>query len=448
LITLVNQEIITRILCVFISYGTFFLLPLSAKIIIPLKQLFINKEDKYDYRQVFLDFNHALHTIKEKTALISSIITRVHELVHAKTVYLFWQNYDMTRYVLMNDQEDNQELFLLSDENLIHWLRLNEKSLAISFSSEYINIFSQNDLKIIRQLDGRLICPLKANNQLCGVIFLGEREDENAYQSKDLEILSILLDNAALAIENITYSEERTAHLKHIIQTDRLAIVGQLAAGAAHEIRNPLTSIKSAIQYVQDDVGDPKKQKIIRSALSEVNRINEILTGLLSFSRQNDPVKQAFDLSSMIDQTLQLIRNTHIKKQIEFVTQLGESPLPVVADRDQLKQVIMNIILNSVDAIPEDSGIIRIETQLSMIEGITHYIIIVTDNGTGIDEKQLEKIFDPFYTTKETGTGLGLSISYGIIHRHGGNIEIRNSPDGGAQVEIQLPRGTENVDKK
>jgi signal transduction histidine kinase len=353
----------------------------------------------------------------------------------------------MTRYVLMNDREINRELFLLSDDRLIHWLRLNEKSLVISFSDEYINIFSQNDLKIIRQLNCKLACPLKANNQFCGVIFLGEKENKKAYQSKDIEILSILLDNAALAIENITYNEERVAHLKHIIQTDRLAVIGQLAAGAAHEIRNPLTSIKSAIQYVQDDISNLKKQKIIQSALSEVNRINEILTGLLSFSRQNDPVKREFDLAAMIDQTLQLIRNTRIKKQIEFIIQLEESPLPVVADRDQLKQVLMNIILNSIDAIREN-GIIRIAIQLAMIEGIRHYMITVTDNGTGIDEEQLEKIFDPFYTTKETGTGLGLSISYGIIHRHGGNIEIRNSPEGGACVEIQLPQGTEKDKNK
>ncbi|MDR1437296.1 MAG: histidine kinase [Candidatus Symbiothrix sp.] len=404
-----------------------------------MKQLFGNKQSKYDYRQVFLDFNHSLHTIKEKTALISSIITRVHELDHAKTVCLFWPTYDLTRYVLMNDPEINRELFLLSDENLIHWLRQNEKTLTISFTPEYINIFSENDLKIIRQLNCKLICPLKANNQFCGVLFLGEREDKKAYQAKDIETLSILLDNAALAIENITYNEERVAHLKHIIQTDRLAVIGQLAAGAAHEIRNPLTSVKSAIQYVQDDIPDPKKQKIIKSALSEVNRINEILSGLLSFSRQNDPVKREFDLALMIDQTLQLIRNTHIKKQIEFITQLEKSALPIVADRDQLKQVVMNIILNSIDAIPEVGGIIRIETQLSMIEEITCYIITLTDNGTGMDEEQLEKIFDPFYTTKETGTGLGLSISYGIIHRHGGNIEIHNSPGGGARVEIQLP---------
>ena len=405
-----------------------------------MKQLFGNKQNKYDDRQIFLDFNRSLHTIKDKISLISSIVTRIHELVEAKNIYVLWQNDDTTRYVLMNPQEEtNQELYILAEEGLIQWLQLNEKPLLVSFAPEYINIFSENDLKIITQLDCKLICPLKANNQFRGVIFMGEKEDKKAYNAKDVEILSVLLDNAALAIENISYNEERVIHLKHIIRTDRLSVIGQLAAGAAHEIRNPLTSIKSAIQHIQGDIKDPKKQKIIQSTLSEVNRINEILAGLLSFSRQNDPVKRAFNLISMIDQTLQFIRNTQIKKQIQFITEFESSSLPVVADQDQLKQVIINIILNEIDAIPEE-GFIRIEIQSLLIDGMIYYRIAITDNGTGISEEQMEKIFDPFYTTKEEGTGLGLSISYGIIHRHGGNIEIRNHPEGGVQVEIQLPK--------
>jgi len=406
-----------------------------------LKNLFRHKTSQYDYRQIFLDFNRSLHTIKEKTALISSIITRIYELVNAKTIYLFWQNYDKTKYELMNAGEAEQKYCLLSDDGLISWLKLNEKPLSISFAPEYINIFSPNDMEAIRKWDCRLACSLKANNQFCGVIFLGEREDKKAYKTKDIEILSVLLDNAALAIENITYNEERLLHMKRIIQTDRLAVVGRLAAGAAHEIRNPLTSIKSAIQYIQPEIIDPKKQKIIQSAILEVNRINEILTGLLSFSRQNNLVKQEFDLIFMFEQTLQLIRNTHIKKQIEFVTQFDHSPLFILADQDQLKQVLMNILLNAIEAIKEN-GIIQIEVKSSLFEGQEYYLITVTDNGSGIKEEQLEKIFDPFYTTKEEGTGLGLSISYGIIQRHGGNIDIRNCPDGGALVEIQLPKGT------
>ena len=416
---------------------------MTPKQFILLKQLFVNKQSKYDYRQVFLDFNQSLHTIKDKTSLISSIVTRIYELVGTKNIYVMWKNKDTTRYVLIYPQEEIiLNVYILPNDGLIKWLQLNEKPLTISYASEYINIFSENDLKIINHFNCKLICPLKANNQFSGVILMGERDDNKPYDAKDVEILSVLLDSAALAIENISYHEERVSHLKNIMQTDRLSVIGQLAAGAAHEIRNPLTSIKSAIQHIQGDIVDPKKQKIISSTLSEVNRINEILTGLLSFSRQNNPVMREFDLILMIDYIIQFVRNTQLKKQINFITKYEKSPLFIVADQDQLKQVVLNIILNAIDAIPEE-GIIRIETQSSIIEGEMHYHIIVTDNGTGINEEQLEKIFDPFFTTKKEGTGLGLSISYGIIFRHGGNIEIRNHPDGGARVEIQLPKGTE-----
>ena len=420
---------------------------MRRKIFIQLKNLFRNKQSGYDYRQVFLDFNQSLHTIKDKTSLISSIVTRIYELVQAKNICVLWENRDATRYILVEPQEEiNQKLYILPDEGLIKWLQLNEKPLPISFAPEYINIFSENDLKIIKHLNCKLICPLKANNKFRGVIFMGEREDNKPYDTKDIEILSVLLDSAALAIENISYHEERVAHLKNIMQTDRLSVIGQLAAGAAHEIRNPLTSIKSAIQYIQGDIIDPKKQKIINSTLSEVNRINDILTGLLSFSRQNNPVMREFNLIIMFDSILQFIRNTQIKKQIKFITKYDESQLSIVADQDQLKQVILNIVLNAIDAIQEE-GLISIDIQSLQIEGNTYYHIIVTDNGPGINEEQLEKIFDPFFTTKDDGTGLGLSISYGIIYRHGGNIEIHNHPDGGAQVEILIPKGSESKDK-
>ncbi len=402
---------------------------------------FQTKDDRYNYLQVFLDFNRSLNTIKDKTSLISSILTRIYELLPAQATYLFWENTDATRYNLMHNVPNiKQDLYLLPEDGLVQWLKLNEKPFPISFKPEYAGIYSDNDAQTIKDLDAVLVCPLKANNQLKGIIFLTKMKDNEPYQSQDLEMLSVLLDNAALAIENVTYHEERVAHLKHIFQTDRLAVIGQLAAGAAHEIRNPLTSIRSAIQYIQSDLQEPRKQAIIKSVLLEVDRINDILAGLLSFSRQNNPVKREFDLVAMIDQTLELIKNTRIKKQIEFIAAYFAPSIPIVADNDQLKQVFMNVILNAIDSI-EEEGVVKIDIQSSKIEGRPYYMITVTDNGKGIDSGSMEKIFDPFYTTKEEGTGLGLSITYGIIQRHRGNIEISNHAGGGAQVIIQLPKG-------
>jgi signal transduction histidine kinase len=388
---------------------------------------------RYDYRQVFLDFNKSLHTIKDKTLLVSSIMTRIYELIPAKGIYLFWKNSDKNRYDRIDAEKS--ELYLLPEDGLIKWLQLNEKPLLVSFTAEYAGIYSTHDADVVNGLGCKLICPLKANSELKGIVLMGERDDHRPYRLRDLDVLFVLLDNAALAIENITYHEERTEHLRHIFRTDRLAIIGQLAAGAAHEIRNPLTSIKSAMQYIQADVREPRKQAILHSALAEVDRINTILAGLLSFSRQNDPVKNEFDLAELMEQTLLLM----LKKQIVFETSFCAPRLPIVADRDQIKQVLMNILLNAIDAIIDGEGRIRVDIRMVRMEEKMSYVITVTDSGRGFDAENMERIFDPFFTTKEEGTGLGLSISYGIIRRHRGNIEVGNHPGGGAQVTIQLP---------
>ena len=403
-----------------------------------MNPFFNNRKNQYDYRQVFLDFNSTLHTIKDKTLLISSIVTRIYELIPAKAIHAFWENAEASRFLLMNIIEPDDDMYLLPDDGLVKWLKLNDTPLTVSFLPEYANIFSPNDEKIVKRLETVLIYPLKTNNSFMGAIFIQSRKDNKAYSKSELEMLSILLDNVALAVENVAYHDERIVHLKHIYQSDRMAVVGQLAAGAAHEIRNPLTSIKSAIQYIKDDIREPRKQKIIESVLQEVDRINVILSGLLSFSRQNNPVKREFDLAAMIEQTIDLIKNTRIKKQIQFTTACFAPSIPIIADCDQIKQALVNVILNAIDAI-DDNGEIEVNVSPAKTEGELFYTITVSDNGRGICEDDLEKLFDPFYTTKEEGTGLGLSISYGIIRRHRGMIDIVNRPEGGAKVVIKLP---------
>jgi len=407
-----------------------------------IKPLLNKRKKQYDFHQVFLDFNRTLHAIKDRTLLISSIVARIYELIPAQAIYLFWESYETGHFRLMNtDPGMPQDISLSRDDGLIKWLMLNDSPLTVSFAPEYANIFSPADEEVLRLLETVLICSLKTNNSFRGAILMKKRTDNRPYTSRDLEMLSILLNNAVLAIENVIYHEERVVHLKHIYQTDRLAIIGQLAAGAAHEIRNPLTGIKSAIQYVKGDIQDPVKREMMQSVLLEVDRINEILTGLLSFSRQNNPVKHEFDLSVLIEQTLELIRNTRIKKQVQFTVTFFAPSIPVVADSDQLKQVLLNIILNAIDAIADegDEGEIAIGVKREIIGGAMFYVITVADNGRGISEDSLEKLFDPFFTTKEDGTGLGLSISYGIIQRHNGTIDVGNRPEGGAQVTIRLP---------
>ena len=225
---------------------------------------------------------------------------------------------------------------------------------------------------------------------------------------------------------------------------DKMSIMGQLAAGAAHEIRNPLTSIRSTIQYLQRDINDPEKKQMANNLIGEVDRINNIIQGLLSFSKPVKPQTEMTDLDHIIGQTLQLISNTAGKKNIQINYSLNTKKSRIEADSGQLKQVFLNILINAIQAI-NDHGEINIsvedgESTSAILHAINEEVyVIIADNGKGIDSEDIDKIFDPFYTTKDDGTGLGLSISYGIINRHGGDIKIKSKAGIGTTVIISLP---------
>ncbi|MCD8186592.1 MAG: ATP-binding protein [Rikenellaceae bacterium] len=229
-------------------------------------------------------------------------------------------------------------------------------------------------------------------------------------------------------------------------RADRLALLGELAAGAAHEIRNPLTTIRSTIQLLSRDFReDPVKSEMAEELISEVERINKIVQGLLSFARPSELNITGADLQKLIDQTLFLAGNTLERQGIQVVFHRSTTQTTTYVGREQLKQVFLNIVLNAAEAMSGNTGREKCLTigleQGTSLDGYSSVLLIsFSDTGPGIFEPELEKIFNPFYTAKEEGTGLGLAISYGIIHRHQGEIEVRSNPGRGTVFTIKLPQ--------
>ena len=268
--------------------------------------------------------------------------------------------------------------------------------------------------------------------------------DEQSFDQEEIHLLRTLIDQASFAIENAMLYQLQADRLKRMYHADRMSIMGQLAAGAANEIRNPLTSIQSTIQYLQRDITDPKKKQLVNNLIGEVDRINEIIQRMLSFSKPVMPQTEVIDLDQIIHQTLQLVFNTANKKNIHINYSPNKRKHQIEADPSQLKQVFLNILINAIQAI-DNNGEINVSIEDNENTEIVSYsveeeiYIIIIDNGKGIDPEEIDKIFDPFYTTKDDGTGLGLSISYGIINRHGGDIKIRSKAGEGTTVIISLP---------
>jgi len=222
-------------------------------------------------------------------------------------------------------------------------------------------------------------------------------------------------------------------------RSEKMAALGQLAAGVAHEVNNPLTGILiyANLALEQLDKAD-LLEKYLKSVINDTERCKNIVKDLLTYSRQTSPTKEMFQVDSLIEQSLTFIRDQKRFMNIELIKHMSDDMMLIHADKSQLSQVIINLVMNAIDAM-DRKGTLTFRTYRNKPHKKAY--IEVSDTGCGIPEENLSKIFDPFYTTKgpEKGTGLGLSTSYGIVKENGGRISIKETSSKGTTFLIELP---------
>lgn len=228
-------------------------------------------------------------------------------------------------------------------------------------------------------------------------------------------------------------SEVRSLH-KEVERSQRLASLGSLAAGVAHEIRNPLSSIKGFATYFMEREEKPEDKEIAKVMIHEVDRLNRVVSQLVELAMPVSVSKKPVSLSAVIEKSLKILEMEAANKNIEINTIFPSTEPLYAIDEDRIKQVLLNLYLNGIESM-EKSGILSIE--LSEKNG--EAIIKISDTGCGISEKDLAHVFDPYFTTKTTGTGLGLAIVHNIIEAHGGKITAESRPGNGAVFTIYLP---------
>ncbi len=226
---------------------------------------------------------------------------------------------------------------------------------------------------------------------------------------------------------------------RKLLQAERLAAVGQLAAGAAHEINNPLAIIYARAQLLELKEEDAKKKKNFRQMIEQIERITSILNNLMDFARPAAPKFEPVSLNDILEKTLALIQGGLKKLNIRVKKHLEPDLPPVMGDAHQLEQVFLNLFINAEHAMEEAGGVLAVSTRMNAKQN--RELVTVADNGVGIPKKHLGKIFDPFFTTKEEGkgTGLGMSTSYGIVTSHQGDIRVTSEKGVGTKVTVELP---------
>lgn len=231
--------------------------------------------------------------------------------------------------------------------------------------------------------------------------------------------------------------------LKKEIETSRrLASIGRLAAGVAHEIRNPLSSIKGFATYFKERYAEVREdKKTAEIMIEEVERLNRVVSQLLEFARPLELRKEDVNIKRLIEHSLKMIEMEVKQRNIELEINSQMDKSEVVMDKDKMEQVLLNLYLNALDSMEEKGGKLSVEVNNESFNGKLRFV--VSDNGSGIKEEDTPHLFDPYFTTKQSGTGLGLAIVRKIVEAHGGDIKIESSSEKGTVVTVSIPLNQE-----
>jgi signal transduction histidine kinase len=307
--------------------------------------------------------------------------------------------------------------------------------------------------------------PLLSREKVLGGIAADNLVSQRSITEKKLQSLMIFANQAALALENALMYEELRAFSsqlgervkratleleetqRQLFQSEKLAALGKLSAGIAHEIRNPLTSIKILIHSLVDEMATPaSREKDLAVIETEIEQVNKIIKQFLDFARPRPPSLEPIDVRKVLEETLALIVYEMEAQEVLLEREYAPGLPPVPMDREQMKQVFLNLLLNAIQAM-EQGGKLKVATALKHpVPGANRGSfakISFQDTGKGIPEDVKGKVFEPFYSTKEGGIGLGLSIAQRIVEEHGGEIGLESSPGKGTVFYLTIPYGTQ-----
>ncbi|MFH1061314.1 MAG: ATP-binding protein [Candidatus Omnitrophota bacterium] len=335
-------------------------------------------------------------------------------------------------------------------------ITINMKAMIATFNRSAELILGYDSEEIVGKSVFEVF-PLDSKNSDLSTIIKDTLEQKQTSSSREINIYSLAGKKIPIGITTSLLRDKKNTflgivvtfkdleHIKHLEEqmrrADRLAAVGSLAAGIAHEIRNPLGSIKGLVQLLAEDLKeDDNKIAYTKVIVKEVDRLNKVVEELLSFARPDDSELEVnfseLNLNEVIDQTLLLAAHDSKKEKIEIIKEYADNLPLILADAKKLQQAFLNLIMNAFSAM-ENVGNLTIKTEYKPESKVAK--VTFADTGIGIESNNLAKIFDPFFTAKQGGTGLGLTITHQIIATHKGRIDVESKIDKGTKFIISFP---------
>lgn len=442
--------------------GRFYALSMLSILIItlslkPLDNLLIRLTDKYlfrekyEYQKTLRAASDGMTRIRSLPKLLDLIVRMIVNSVRITQATIFLADKERPIFITTASRGKFKvpKGFIRNNANspLVTWLSKKKEPLVydeIMSQLKRENILNANLRSNLERISREMqdlrtsICiPSFIENKMTGFLMLGEKLSGDMYTQEDLDFFATLANQAALAIENAqSYEELKDTH-DQLLQSERLATIGKFANEVAHEIKNPLQAIRTFVEYLPQKYDDKEfREKFTKIASGEIERIDTFVSQLAGFSKSKPLEFSPVDINQLLDTTLLLLENDFREKKVLIKRRYFKKELKFLTDRNQLKQVFLNLFLNSLDAMDNSKpNQLTVETYLEN----QHLLIKITDTGCGISRENLPHLFEPFFTTKEKGTGLGLAIVKSIIENHNGTISVTSDVGKGTAFYMSFP---------
>ena len=405
--------------------------PLRDKI-----QEFIDKvffRGKYDYQKTLKELSLVARSIAGLDELLDKVLTAIVSVIKLNNASIYVLDKRGGKYFARRAIGIDIKRALPENDDTIKQLATRKEAVMY----DEVSKTPGNISGFMREIGAAIIFPIITKDELVGLLCLGEKLSGEVYSDEDIDLLTTLCNQMGASIENAMLYEDALEAQKKLYQADKLATVGALAAGLAHEIKNPIAAIKGFSQVIGKAVeeNDAEAIKDFKDVVPrQLDRINEIVEKLLTLSRPPKLERKKIDINVLLNEIVRLIEKQALKQRVEIVKSFEELS-QTLADPEQLTQAFLNLILNAIQSMP-DGGQIEIRTRFM---GTDRIVVEIIDNGIGIPKEKRAKIFDPFYTTKAGGSGLGLSVTQKIIIDHHGKIDVESEVGKGATFKIILP---------
>ncbi len=415
----------------------FLLRPLERKV-----EEFIDRflyRDRYLFRLKFFEFTRTLLNTLDLRALAQAAVEFISQALVVDLLGMWVIDEERKAYSLISAKKKFGEKSFSGDSPLVVLLQKANRVVELASLKEYSPL--QKEVQELIEKGFFMAIPFQWEEGLLGFLILGEKRNRKNFPIMEIEALEALAPAMAMAISRALLYQNLKKKDWQMMQSEKLAALGEMAASFVHGIRNPLGIILGAAETLQKNLSPSIQKEMIQFIREEGERINQMLSNFLEFAKPKPPAFKETNLQEILRKTVDLISIPAKQRGINIIQEYPPEDISLYLDPEQIKEALLNLEINALEAMPQ-GGVLRLVLAQKDDQEI---IIRVSDTGEGIPPQIQSKIFDPFFTTKEQGTGVGLTIVHTVVKNHGGTISVAPNNGRGSIFTITLPRPTKGL---